>query len=152
MKYSALNVICPWSDIFARIGPLPAIRVLVELASKSANCVFSELVIAISLSVKVCRNTVEEGQQQPFVDVPANVVTVERVGFVRPEEVRVVRTEPWKRDTIIQSAEIFFLVVSIKCPLVPLALSLLLALRTPQTMMFLVPPFVTTLYESIFRR
>ena len=66
------------------------------------------------MSVKVCRNTVEEGQQHPFAEDPDSVVTEESVGFLRPEVVRVVRTEPWKRDTIIQSAEIFFLVVSIK--------------------------------------
>ena len=104
----------PLISILARIAPLPTIRVAPELASKSANCFCKDVVIRISLSVKVCRNTVDEGQQQPFVEDPDNVVTVDRVGFLRPEVVRVVRTEPWKRDTIIQSAEIIFLVVSIK--------------------------------------
>lgn len=130
-------------DILANKAPLELILVPIAFASKSANCIFKDCIIATSLSVRVFKKTVEEGQQQPFVDVPANVVTVERVGFVRPEEVRVVRTEPWKRDTIIESAEIFFLVVSIICPLVPLALSLLLALRTLRIRMLLVPLLTT---------
>jgi len=63
--------------------------------------------MAVSLSASVCRNTVEEGQQHPFFEEPAIVVTLDSVGFVRPEVVKVVRTEPWKRDTIIQSADFF---------------------------------------------
>ena len=86
----------------------------------------------------------EDGQQQPFEEAPVILVSVDRDGFVIPEEVRVVSTDPENRDTIIQSAEIFFLVVSIKCPL-PLVPSALLALRTLRTMMYLVPPFGTTL-------
>jgi len=134
MKYSALKVISPLISILARKAPFPATRVFIELASKSANCCFREVVIRISLSVKVCRNTVDEGQQQPFVedpDAPDNAVTEESVGFLRPEVLKVVRTEPWKRDTIIQSAEIFFLLVSIKCPFfLPSVVPLLLALPT----------------------
>ena len=84
----------PLISILARIAPLPVTRVAPELASKSANCFLRDVVIRISLSVKVCRNTVDEGQQQPFDEEPAKVVTVESVGFLRPEVVRVVRTEP----------------------------------------------------------
>jgi hypothetical protein len=133
--YSDLNVISPLISILAIKAPLPATWVARELASKSANCCFRAVVIRISLSVKVCRNTVDEGQQQPFDEAPDNDVTEESAGFRRPEVVIVVKTEPWKRDTIIQSAEIFFLVVSIKClfPLVLLALSLLRVLLVLQT-------------------
>ena len=107
MKYSELNVIFPLISILARIAPLPVTRVDIELASKSANCCLRDVVIRISLSVKVCRNTVDEGQQQPLLEEPDKVVTEESVGFLRPEVVKVVRTEPWKRDTIIQSADFF---------------------------------------------
>jgi hypothetical protein len=107
MKYSDLKTISPLISILARKAPLPVTRVPIELASKSANCCFRDVVIRINLSVKVCRNTVDEGQQHPFDEEPDKVVTVESVGFLRPEVVSVVRTEPWKRDTIIQSADFF---------------------------------------------
>ena len=89
-----LNIIPPLISILARIAPLPATRVAPELASKSANCFLRAFVIRISLSVKVCRNTVDEGQQQPLLEEPDNVVTEESVGFLRPEVVKLVRTEP----------------------------------------------------------
>ena len=93
MKYSALKVMFPLISILARKAPLPATWVALELASKSANCCLRAFVIRISLSVKVCRNTVDEGQQQPFEEDPDNVVTEDSVGFRRPEVVKVVKTE-----------------------------------------------------------
>jgi hypothetical protein len=133
-------------DILANNTPLEVILVPIPFASKSANCVFKDCVIRNNLSARVFKNTVEDGQQQALLEEePITLVTEDRDGFVIPEEVSVVSIDPENRDTIIESAEIFFLVVSIKCLLVPLVQLTSLVKLTLRTMMYLVPPLGTTL-------
>jgi hypothetical protein len=95
-------------DILANKAPLELTLVPIAFASKSANCIFKDCVIAKSLSVRVFKKTVEDGQQHPLEEDSIILVSEDRDGFVIPEEVSVVSTDPEKRDTIIQSAEIFF--------------------------------------------
>jgi hypothetical protein len=61
------------------------------------------------LFVRVSKKTVDDGQQHPpdDEDEPVIAVTVESVGFVKPEVVRVVRTLPVNKETINHPPDFF---------------------------------------------